>query len=174
MGQPEPLPMQLETRLKQPATPLLWRESAEIQLRAYLTVKRATVKNLAIGQHPEIFVEIVNVGQTPAYNACNTMTSFITGFHLTTTVMQPDKQTRATVGPGLSILKLEKATPPLSDGHVRGLHKGDLAIYAVGEVTYEDAFQEKRFTRYRLYGGGPRGFPPDDAMFVDVEGNEAN
>jgi hypothetical protein len=44
----------------------------------------------------------------------------------------------------------------------------------VGEVTYEDALREKRFTRYRSYRGGPSGFPPDDAMFIDVEGNEAN
>jgi hypothetical protein len=152
----------------------LARKSSEIQLRAYLTVKRATVKNVVMGQYPEIFVEIINVGQTPAYNVCNTMRYFLTSFPLAPTITQPDKQTRTTVGPGLSIYTMIKATMPLSDDHIRGLHNGELAIYAVGEVTYEDAFREKRFTRYRSYGGGPRGFPPDDAMFIDVEGNEAN
>jgi hypothetical protein len=38
----------------------------------------------------------------------------------------------------------------------------------------QDAFEEDRWTTYRLIYGGQRGIPPQDAMFSDVTGNNAN
>jgi hypothetical protein len=62
----------------------------------------------------------------------------------------------------------------LTSEHIAGLNGGALAIYVVGRIDYVDAFEEDRWTTYRLIYGGPRGFPPQDAMFSDIEGNQAN
>jgi hypothetical protein len=40
---------------------------------------------------------------------------------------------------------------PLTGDQLRAIQKGTQAIYAVGEISYTDAFNECRVTRYRFY-----------------------
>jgi hypothetical protein len=65
-----------------------------------------------------------------------------------------------------------KTTVPTPETN-KEFEAGTMALYFWGEVTYKDAFGEKRFTNFRLYMTKPSEsggfFQP-----LDKEGNEAN
>jgi hypothetical protein len=71
-------------------------------------------------------------------------------------------------------LALVKGKTPLSFEHMAGIQNGTLAIYVIGQVTYEDAFAQNRTNNFRFFVGGKKGFPPNNAMYADMQGNDAD
>jgi hypothetical protein len=78
----------------------LARQSAETQLRAYMSVTRATISNVVVDKIPEIEIETINSGQTPAYKACITYKYCLAYFPFREEITQPEKESSSTIGPG--------------------------------------------------------------------------
>jgi hypothetical protein len=152
----------------------LARQSAEIQLRAYMSIRRTTISNVGFGNVPEVEIETINYGQTPAYRVCVTHRYCLANFPLNEEISQPQKESSSTVGPGLTLLSAARGSAALTFEHMQGVQKGDLAIYVIGKITYEDAFSQKRTNNFRFFVGGKKGFPPNNSMFADLEGNYAD
>jgi len=149
-------------------------KTAERQLRAYVINWRAIISNVTAGEIPEVEIEVKNFGQTPAYRVRHVARITLAIFPLIEDLALPPALSRITVGPGSIFFLRARLSEPLGADHVDGLKSGELAIYVVGEIRYVDAFARDRWTNYRLIYGGPRGIPPQNAMFSDTEGNEAN
>ena len=148
--------------------------TSERQLRAYVLNRRGVISNIIIGGIPEVEIEMQNWGQTPAYkvehNARITFATFPQG----KLPPPPEALSQTTVAPGAIFYLIVKMTKPLDSAYITGLKRGSLAIYVNGTVKYIDAFAQKRWTNYRLIYGGARGIPPNDALFSDIDGNDAN
>jgi hypothetical protein len=148
-------------------------KTAERQLRAYVNNVSTIIRNVEVGKVPEVRVEIKNWGQTPAYRVRHIGSYTLAVFPWSGVTSPPPYQSESIIGPGSNAFMLLKGHA-LAAEHVAGLNDGSLAIYIEGSITYKDAFDHDRFTNYRFWVGGDRGFPPDQAMFTDIRGNDAN
>ncbi|MGO9325209.1 MAG: hypothetical protein ACLP07_11670 [Terracidiphilus sp.] len=178
-------------------TILTMRWSAERQLRAYVTVERGIIANVANPVHnrkdnPETVARIIdpqagptaqitikNTGQTPAYNLIHWGSIDIREYPLTTklpTMPKPDHSYWNVLGPTVPEVKTLRMPRPLTAEEIEGLRNGFRAIYCNGEIRYKDAFKKKRWTRYRCMYVAPAcgiiGIGTD--LVYCEEGNEAN
>lgn len=85
----------------------------------------------------------------------------------------------ASIGPGDDGITSIKMDAPLTTDLIRGILKGELAIYVNAEVRYWDTFRRvERFTRYRGYyrGTGKLGFFPNKLLDMKhtTDGNDSN
>jgi hypothetical protein len=135
-----------------------WKSSVDNghrQLRAYIFPDQA---NLVWQTVNPMVAEIIikNSGQTPAYRL-STATAVMVGDN----PLQGDLQVPAmlpnhTVVPPAGNYALSVPLPQLlTADQLKAVQKGTQAIYAVGEISYEDAFGECRMTRYRFFYSGP-------------------
>lgn len=149
-------------------------DTAERQLRAYINNVSATVSNVGAGQFVEVRVEIKNFGQTPAYNVRHHSQLTLAHFPWNESAIDSVPLSTSTMGPGANAFNLVRSSQALTEELLIGLLTGRYACYVEGRVTYVDAFGRERFTNYRLWVGGDRGFPPGDALFSDSHGNDAS
>lgn len=173
------------------------RSSSERQLRAYVTVERGIIANVANPVHnrrdsPETVARIIdpqagpaaqitikNTGQTPAYNLIHWATIDIREYPLSTELPpmpQPDHSYWNVLGPTVPEVKTLRMRGPLTAEETEGLRNGSRAIYCQGEIRYRDAFKKKRWTRYRcMYVAQMCGIIGigTDLVYCE-EGNEAN
>ena len=144
------------------------------QLRAYVLVSDADTGPVGTAA-PAMAVTIKNTGQTPAYEL-----SWRAKFVLARPTPRDedfalDRDKRAptvTLAPG-STLSYKYAFADWKPQFGPLVEKGGLAIFAIGEVLYRDAFGERRFTRYRLISGGGTDVTPGK-FGPAIGGNEAN
>jgi hypothetical protein len=178
-------------------TILTMRWSAERQLRAYVTVERGIIANVANPIHnrrdnPETVARIIdpqagptgqvtikNTGQTPAYKLVHWASMDIHEYPLTTKLPpmpRPEHSYWNVLGPTVPEMKTLRMPQALTEEEVEGLRNGTRAIYFHGEIRYEDAFKKKRWTRYRCMYVAPAcgviGIGTD--LIYCEEGNEAN
>lgn len=156
-------------------------KDAEVRdLRAYVGVSK-TLLSFKNPLQPKGMVEIKNFGKTPAYKVRHHM-AITLGPHplaipfpnipaspsASTFALYPDIKHTNSVN-----LKepVPVGTPIGTIGHT---------VYVFGEITYEDAFGNEWWTKYRFIFGGPGGgmFYTDNgstfgAMYTDSEGNDA-
>jgi hypothetical protein len=149
-------------------------DTAQQQLRAYINNVSAVISNVGAGKSVEVRVEIKNFGQTPAYNVRHYSQLTLAHFPWTESAMNFAPLSTSTMGPGANSFNLVKSSQMLNEELLIGLLTGRCAYYVEGRVTYVDAFGNERFTNYRLWVGGDRGFPPDSALFSDLHGNDAS
>jgi hypothetical protein len=147
---------------------------AERQLRAYVHNVSGIIRNVAAGQKTWIRIEIKNYGKTPAYNVTHTGQCTLALFPWTGCINPPTAQSVSVMGPGSNAFLVVESPVPLSEDRLAGLKAGQIAIYFEGLITYKDTFDRPHTTRYRLLVGGSRGFPPDEALFTDLHGNDAD
>ena len=127
------------------------------QLRAYVFPDQANLVWQGTAKPTVAEIVIKNSGQTPAYRLSSATVVLVGDFPLQTDLRVPAVPANRTVVPpagnyGLSVT-MEK---PLTADQLQAIQKGRQAIYAFGEIAYEDAFGECRMTRYRFFysGGG--------------------
>lgn len=158
-------------------------DTAKKELRAYLCVSSVRVKFYS-PVLPEALVHVKNCGKTPAYKVGYEIHLWIGPYPLPPGTALPPlseivKNATAAIGAdgGMTITHPKNSTvaiPQLPLGTPAS------AIYIYGVITYEDAFGEKRYTRFRCVWGSPsarkiiengeeRGVP-----IIEIEGNEAN
>jgi hypothetical protein len=141
------------------------KRTGERQLRAYLSVVRAELRNVD-GGVMEADVVIKNSGQTPAYEVVTWGGMYIRAYPLVHPIPDPERDTprSSIVGPGTEFGKIEKAvnsdgSSPITDAHRQAILNGDLSVYVTGEIIYRDAFGKKWVQTYRFFTGGGHPFP---------------
>jgi hypothetical protein len=161
------------------------KDAAQRQLRAYISVVVEKQPDLN-GQGPSNVVLLFkNNGQTPAYSVeARSLTSVVAGSDLALTEAQlkeihsaldrmnkyksvvfPGQEFRQGPEPGTGI--------PMTDEQKIAVSMGAMTLWINGEVTYTDAFELPRFTRFRLFMSGAAGSRFDKLIWADA-GNEAN
>ncbi len=135
---------------------LLWKSGerhSERELRAYVHVTEAGIRNFGSSMPIEANLSVKNFGQTPAYDFC-----LITGLgiyalpkHDFTPYERTDGlESKGTLGPGDSVeaprVMPKVLTPEI---HERILRR-EIAIFFFGKVDYRDAFGKRRFTSFRF------------------------
>ena len=162
--------------------------TAKRQLRAYLTVRVAKLILHNDGT-VEPKVELINCGQTPAYDIAGAHTCRFTAYPLPD-VGRPKEGTRMSVsivGAGLSYHILGNIQTSGGDSRgfvVNALTVPDLAFFMKGYYTYRDIFNESHFIEFKMIVGGESGAPRLDndkerdevfAVFAnDKTGNNAD
>jgi hypothetical protein len=128
------------------------------QLRAYVFPEQANL--IWGGSTKPTVAEVVikNSGQTPAYRLNTTVSVIVDAKPLQDDLRLPAMPPNHTVVPPAGSYKLSIAmAKPLTDDQLVAIQKGSQAIYAFGEIAYEDAFHECRTTRYRFFYSGAGG-----------------
>lgn len=156
-------------------------KTAEHQLRAYVFVREAFIRNLDGPDAPVVHIYVKNYGQTPAYKYVNAGAVRFTLFPNENFSRDPNGDQRLAIttlppgGESTIVCNLPFIiTPELKVD----LKAGKLAIYAFGKLKYVDAFKKDRVENYRfIFGGdaGTRMFEREGvrlgAMAQTIEGN---
>ena len=146
----------------------------EIAKRAYVSVSDATVSDLSGEIPPTVSVVIKNTGASPAYDltwrATFAATESPTDEEI---VLDRTKDAPAIILPTGEVLSYQWTFSQWEKGWNKKVFTGKAAIFAVGEISYKDAFGNPHSTKYRLIHGGdslvrPGKFGPDK------KGNEAD
>lgn len=152
------------------------RRSSERQLRAYVNVEKAEILNFGQGT-VRLRVVVKNSGQTPAYKM-QQWTAVVADDLPPTVEFTPPGQGRkpthhSTLPPG-AVYTVLQDYGPLTASHVKKIEDGKAAIWTWGDITYFDAFDRPRQSRFRLVfrmDGTPT--KPPGGMATDEDGNES-
>jgi len=135
------------------------KESSERQLRAYVFPHTAqlNIKPLPDGIHCIIegSVQILNSGQTPAYDFTSWIGTGVTENPYLGNFPPPDPlpRDRSIVGPGTTQMLDSDRTYPISA--LDDIRNSRSKVYVFGEVEYTDAFKTRRCVRFRFQCAGP-------------------
>ncbi len=136
----------------------LARLSAEMQNRAYISVKSQTVK-VTPGQRPEIAIELFNSGKTPAYafnarGGCLLIPWPQPADFKVEDRPDPATESDAIIAPGNSMFLYPVCPAILSEGDIAALNGGSAQIVVAGSYKYRDAFDQQRNGSFRSAAGG--------------------
>lgn len=150
------------------------RDTAELELRAYVCPVTAEVADFEVGKVPLIHVSIKNTGQTPAKDVSIECCVGANPYPLQSIPNIPeDRKTAGIVGPGQTVRVSTRLTFALTQDLERLIRQGDWAIYAIIDVRYMDCFGKKQTTKFRWFQGGKTFDNPDRLMGCDTDGSEA-
>ncbi len=154
---------------------LVWNAetTAQRQLRAYVHVKGAIVKNINKPTERVVVVEIENFGQTPAKEVVFRVGEHVREWPLASVLADPPEDLRKGVGPlaprGVSFIPTPVS--PLSAWEEGELQAGRAAIYAWGDINYLDCFDQPQRAWFCMVCEG-EGLPTG-SMHLTQEGNGA-
>jgi hypothetical protein len=112
-------------------------------------------------------IVVKNTGQTPAYGLSWRATFAAREVPVTEEIpLDRTKKAAALNLPSSGVLSYKWTFTEWEKGWNERIAKGNAAIFAIGEISYKDAYGVQRFTKYRLiHGGGvaktPGKFGPD-------------
>ena len=148
-------------------------ETAERQLRAYISVEFTNVRKLGTEAPIEYSFDIKNVGQTPAYNVTAFTDVFVDKHPLPPSIRKYDLSqcivapggSANVIGPNLSNSSYGTAKETM-DQRQFGAICGGSRLYIRGVVVYKDFRSTERHTWFGTCIGGPRfaqevSGPPD-------------
>jgi hypothetical protein len=124
------------------------------QLRAYVFPDQAKLIWQGTAKSTVAEIGIKNSGQTPAYRLSTTTAVVVGDFPLKGDLRTPLPDNHTVVPPNGSYALSVTMAQPLTGDQLKAIQKGTQAIYAFGEVSYLDAFDECRITRHRFYYSG--------------------
>jgi hypothetical protein len=143
------------------------------QLRAYVFPDQANLLWEGTAKPTVAEIVIKNSGQTPAYRLSTALSVVVDTNPLQDDLRLPKMPSNHTVVPPAGSYRLSLSMPqPLTADQLAAIQKGTQAIYAFGQIAYEDAFGECRLTRFRFFytGGGVEIGSKVGLMYLD-EGN---
>ena len=153
-----------------------WRQilTTRRQLRAYVHVASAAVRNSIDHKNAAVIIQFKNFGQTPAHKVRVWVGTHVQEFPLKNSLpYQPaDLPVAADVLAPTRESTIEIPFSPLNAWESAQINAGKGAFWAWGEITYKDIFYKAHATKFRFFCGGdnlPRG-----TMSPDLEGNEAS
>jgi hypothetical protein len=153
------------------------RDTEERQLRAYVLPSESEIVKLSEGEPVSATVVIHNFGLTPGYRMRGWGGIEIVDLRFPYSLKPPPTQQWQSLGylaPG-AISKLHTQTPEkLTDGQVRGLKGGYVAVFIWGRVEYTDTFRHPHWTTFTRFYGGPAGTPTDGSTVESTQGNETD
>jgi hypothetical protein len=154
------------------------KDTAERQLRAYISCKSVSASNLEVGRNGVFLVKFRNGGQTPAYavNAHVRLMSRAIPILSTMFALDPttgDQKSMAILGPGDESTVETIVEIPILPSHLDSLVKGQVQFFVFGRLDYCDAYGRQRTTRFRLQLV-PESIDGGKAKFAACpQGNEA-
>lgn len=122
--------------------------NSERQLRAYVGIAAHAIENVADGSVPKVTLVFKNFGQTPAKDIRYWLNSKFGEFPA-----QPFKPEKFILFP-TDVFSAFWTIGKLNAADMEGLKTGQRLLYVYGEITYLDAFNNKRWTKFRLFYGG--------------------
>ena len=142
--------------------------------RAYISVIDADLSDLTGDIPPTVAVSVKNTGQTPAYDLSWRATFAAREVPVTIEIPLDREKKAATLNlPPGGVLSYKWTFTDWKKGWNEKIAKGTAAIFAVGEISYKDAYSIRRFTKYRLiHGGGATNTP--GKFGPDMRGNESD
>ncbi|HUX91427.1 MAG TPA: hypothetical protein VMV48_12145 [Gallionellaceae bacterium] len=142
--------------------------------RAYVTVSDAEVSDLTNPTAPTVAVIIKNTGATPAYDLTWRAIFAAREFPATDDIVldRTKEAPKIVLAPG-NVLSYKWTFDHWEKGWNSKITKGNSAIFAVGEISYKDAFGNIRSTKYRLIHGGD-SMVSKGKFGPDKKGNEAD
>lgn len=147
------------------------RLSTQKQLRAYIGLKEAKIKDVAAGKKPTLLLEFTNAGQTPAQKVLLWSNFKFDGDPETIVRKPTTPSSSSTVFPNGVISRQMPMERALTVSEVAAIKAGAAAIYVYGELTYEDAFGQSRRTHFNMvHRKGCAAFE----LLVCKAGNEAD
>lgn len=150
------------------------KDTAERQLRAYVSVDSAEIIDLAAGLTPAARLIVKNSGQTPAYNLTGIGGIAIgESFEKLPPPTGSTAMSKSSLSAGAIADQLHQAPQPLTSEAMAALIAGTVILWVYGELHYRDTFDVIRFTKYRFQVGGTAGIR-GNRMAICEEGNEQN
>lgn len=126
-------------------------DTAERQLRAYVSIKPGTIKTFKIGSIIEVEMATVNHGQTPAYRIGNSGAVQIRRYPLADFSVDgsvEEGKNGATLHRGEETRAVSSSIFPLSADEITILTSTDeMRLYVFAVATYRDIFDKKRTTQ---------------------------
>ena len=125
--------------------------SARQQLRAYVLVE-AAVRSGGHDEYPEFEVTIRNFGQTPAYEVERWLEIWPAETASDVALPQHRRHVEtsdAALGPGGSFALVKRHEAAWEPDQLAAFNTGKMALYVYGEISYRDAFGQRRHTRIR-------------------------
>ncbi|WLA47618.1 hypothetical protein QIH80_39215 [Bradyrhizobium elkanii] len=120
-------------------------KTAERQLRAYVFVSDAFIRNLNGPEVPVVHIHLKNYGQTPAYKLTNVGAVAYGSFPRSEFSRDPNGDQRViivTIPPGAETASVVINLPfEITPERKAALQAGETAIWAFGRIEYQDAFQ---------------------------------
>jgi len=123
-------------------------ESSKRELRAYVHVAKAEILDVKAGSYPQHLLQIQNAGQTPAYNLQVAIIAAIAVTRPPFDRSKADISSPTVLGPGLIQTQSEKMIQSLNETQASDIKAGVRELYVFGEITYRDAFDTDRITRF--------------------------
>ena len=157
-------------------------ETARRQLRAYVMAKSFRIDGLVPGGRPTIVYEIINVGQTPAYDVYHSAKVFV-GLSLEGMSTEkvhfagkPPIMSRATLGVKTSGESSFDAFPPNSftDELCQQIIAGQIVVGVFGAISYRDIFKRRHITTFKKMLRPDRIKDGAGIFFSCEKGNRAN
>ena len=153
-------------------------ESSERQLRAYISIKKARIKNVITGMKPQITLRIRNSGQTPAYDLTGHFSPGFYPYPVAESFLAEhptaSEISKSTIGPGQDLDCTAEFGSDFTENHVQALRAGQYAIYFVGIIEFVDAFNKSRFKHVRLMYRKEGFLTGSNRLDVCPNGNEEN
>lgn len=148
-------------------------ESANRQLRPYVGLERARIREIKVGEIPIANLRLRNAGQTPATNVAVTANLAIDYFppppHIGGEIIAKNNSA-ASILPGRRFrMRLGQGGTALDQKTYDGIASGKAAIYCWGKIEYDDAFKFRHRTDFSLMMTKDQGFP--DFMILRDTGN---
>jgi negative regulator of sigma E activity len=133
-------------------------DTAERQLRAYVSVASKRRPALKIGAIPEARLVVQNHGQTPAYNAWTWVAGRVmeadAALDDAMPSLPPGKEfgpgSKTTIHYGQEIGIRGHASHPLTTEEWQSILQDEFRFFVWGEVHYLDAFKKRQVTKFRL------------------------
>lgn len=130
-------------------------DTAEKQIRAYITVERITIEGVALNGKPTVTLCLCNKGQTPAWideAELNVRVKPVSFESAATPIFSPveNESSQSIIGAGGSHLQQSTSPEKLDADLWAAVNAGEMAIYAFGFVRYRDVYMQVHHTHYRL------------------------
>jgi hypothetical protein len=158
----------------------LWQSGekhSERELRAYVGISGACIRNLWQNEVVEGVLTIKNYGHTPAYDVRTSIGIGLRNFPLKDTEsLTPELiPTSASISPDQPVEMRITLPAPINATQYRSLLEGKQAIYLFCETRYRDVFrQTERMTRYCAYYRGDGTIPDAHALLSLIRTPEHN
>jgi hypothetical protein len=151
------------------------KDTAERQLRAYVSIHMVEIIDVAAGFTPRANLVFKNFGQTPAYDLIGIggMAMEVSWETLAPPSSDPIEITTTTLHSGATICQSIVGRRKLIAGEREALIDGTKTLWVYGETRYKDTFNVERITEFRFQIGGTSGINilNEKQMAVSQQGN---
>jgi hypothetical protein len=134
------------------STHLLWKSGkvhSGRELRAYVFVDNARIKQIGLNDYIEAVIRIRNGGQTPAYNFNSRSAVWIDVCPSCRFPVEEWTPSTISLGPASERDLRPTSQNVLTREQWDKIAVGELAIYAAGEIQYTDIFGQQHVTKHR-------------------------